>query len=53
MNLSLTDLEAARRGFAGSSADELLRRRAEAVLGFGGTSPGGGLGGSSWSSGLP
>src|SRR5205085_4062245 len=52
MNLSLTDLEEARRGFAGSSADDLLRKRAEAVLGFGGASPSGGVGGSSWSSGM-
>lgn len=52
MNLSLTDLEAARRDFAAGTLDDLLRKRAEAVLGFGGTSPSGGLGGSSWSSGL-
>ncbi|HEY4282718.1 MAG TPA: DUF4912 domain-containing protein [Chthoniobacterales bacterium] len=52
MDLSLDDLEEARRNFGGRSVDELLRKRAEALLGFGGTSPGGGLGGSSWSSGL-
>ena len=51
MNLSLADLAAARRGFAAGALDELLRKRAEAILGFGGTSPGGALGGSSWSSG--
>jgi hypothetical protein len=49
MNLSVADLEEARRGFGGRSADDLLRKRAEAVLGFGGTSPSGGPGGSSWS----
>ena len=54
MDLSLAELEEARRKFGGRSIDDLLRKRAEAVLGFGGTSPGGGggLGGSSWSSGL-
>ena len=51
MNISLSDLEAARRGFTASAIDDLLRKRAEAVLGFGGTSPAGGLGGGSWSSG--
>ena len=51
MDLSLADLEAARRGFNAGALDDLLRKRAEAVLGFGGTSPAGGLGGSSWSSG--
>lgn len=56
MDLSLSDLEKARRGFGGRSVDDVLRKRAEAVLGFGGgTSPAGGpggLGGSSWSSGV-
>jgi len=60
MDLSLDDLRGARRNFATSTLDELLRKRAEALLGFGaaGTSPSGGpggpggLGGSSWSSGL-
>jgi hypothetical protein len=53
MDLSLSDIEDARRGFGGRALDDLLRKRAEAMLGFGGTSPaGGGLGGSSWSSGL-
>jgi uncharacterized protein DUF4912 len=51
MNISLSDLQDARRGSAGSGLEELLRKRAEAVLGFGGTSPAGGLGGSSWPSG--
>ena len=60
MDLSLDDLRGARSNFARSALDELLRKRAEALLGFGapGTSPSGGpggpggLGGSSWSSGL-
>ena len=59
MELSLADLEAARRSFGGRSVNETLRKRAEALLGFGGgTSPAGGpggqggLGGSSWSSGV-
>ena len=49
MDLSVADLEEARRNFGGRSTDDLLRKRAEAVLGFGGTSPSGGPGGSSWS----
>ncbi len=57
MDLSLSDLQAGRRSFEGRSTDDLLRKRAEAVLGFGGTSPAGGPGGqgpggSSWSSGV-
>lgn len=52
MDLSVDDLREARRKFSGRSVDELLRKRAEAVLGFGGgTSPAGGPGGSSWSGG--
>ena len=51
MDLSLADLEEARRGFANAAIGDLLRKRAEAVLGFGDTSPAGG-GSSSWSSGL-
>jgi hypothetical protein len=51
MNLSLPELELARRAFADQSNAELLRKRAEALLGFGATSPSGGPGGSSsWSS---
>jgi hypothetical protein len=56
MYMSLGDLQEARRGFAAGSLDDLIRKRAEAVLGFGGgTSPGGGADnefGSSWSSGI-
>jgi hypothetical protein len=50
LNISLSDLKAARRSFADRSAADLMRKRAEAVLGFGGTSPMGELGGSSWGS---
>jgi hypothetical protein len=54
MDLSMDDLQAGRQNFAGRSMDDLLRKRAEAVLGFGdATSPTGGPGGSSsWSSGV-
>jgi hypothetical protein len=55
MDISLSDLQGGRRGFGGRALEDLLRKRAEAMLGFGGTSPaggGGGPGGSSWSSGL-
>jgi uncharacterized protein DUF4912 len=58
MNVSLSEIELARRAFSERS-DDRLRKRAEAILGFGATSPAGGfgpssptagLGGSSWSS---
>src|SRR5580693_4586498 len=50
MDLSIEDMSAARRGFAGRGQNgAALRRRAETLLGFGGTSPGSGFGGSSWS----
>jgi hypothetical protein len=49
MNLSLSDIAAARRAFMERANDEALRKRAEAVLGFGSTSPARGFGGSSWS----
>ena len=52
MDLTVGDLEEARRRFAGKPIGDLLRKRIEAVLGFGGTSPAGALGGSSWSSGV-
>jgi hypothetical protein len=51
MNISMADVEQGRRTFQDSPASDLLRRRAEALLNFGGTSPGVGLGGSSWTSG--
>ena len=50
MDLSIGDLAEARRNFSGRSIDDLLRKRAEALLGIGGTSPAGGPGGSSWMS---
>ena len=50
MNISLSELDAARQRFSDRIVDDLLRKKAEALLGFGGTSPMGGLGGSSWSS---
>ena len=49
MNLSLEDIRAARRAFAGRSESDFLCGRAEAILGFGSSSPSGGFGGSSWS----
>jgi len=61
MDVSIDDLEEARRSFSDRSVEDSLRKRAEAVLGFGGTSPAGGpggsspggaFGGSSWSSGI-
>lgn len=52
MDISLAELEKARRSFSGRSIDELIRKRAEAVLGFGGTSPAGGFGGASPSEGF-
>jgi hypothetical protein len=49
MDLSLEDLKAARAGFATRNGEAALRRRAEALLGFGATSPPRGFGSSSWS----
>jgi hypothetical protein len=47
MNLSLDEIRSSRRDF--SPADQrALRKRTEAILGFGATSPAGGFGGSSW-----
>jgi hypothetical protein len=59
LDLSLSEVETARRAFSDSPTADRLRRRAEAILGFGATSPTGGFGpgspsegfgGSSWSS---
>jgi hypothetical protein len=50
MNLSLSDIAAARRVFMERASHQALRKRAEAILGFGSTSPRGGFGGSSWAS---
>jgi hypothetical protein len=49
MNFSLAEAVADRRAF-GDDAEEALRKRAEAILGFGATSPKSGPGGSSWAS---
>jgi hypothetical protein len=50
MNLSVPEMEAARRSFTDRAGQDRLRKRAEAVLGFGASSPAGGFGGSSWGS---
>jgi hypothetical protein len=49
MDLSLDEMDPARRAFGHRTATEKLRRRAEAILGFGSTSPARGFGESSWS----
>ena len=48
MDLSLDDLDAPRRAFTDRAATEKLRKRGEAILGFGATSPPRGFGESSW-----
>jgi hypothetical protein len=53
MDLSLLEIAAARRAFLDRADDETLRKRTEAILGFGSTSPVRGFDGSSWSSGAP
>ena len=47
MNLSIDDIDAARRAFLKHGNGAALRSRAEALLGFGASSPSRGLGGSS------
>ena len=49
MNLSLSDIAAARRAFIERACNEKLRKRTEAILGFGSSSPARGFGESSWS----
>ena len=49
MDLSVDDIDAARRAFLKRGNGTALRRRAEALLGFGASSPSRGFGGSSWS----
>jgi len=49
MNLSLDQIGEARRAFAARKNGVALRRRAEALLGFGATSPARGVSESSWS----
>src|SRR3989440_9643188 len=48
MNLSVDDIDVARRAFLKRGNGAALRWRAEALLGFGATSPSRGFGGSSW-----
>lgn len=48
MNLSFEEIDSARAGFTGGAKDKLLRKRTEAILGFGSTSPSRGFGPSSW-----
>jgi Domain of unknown function (DUF4912) len=49
MNLSLDEIDAARRGFLRRGNGAALRRRAETLLGFGASSPSRGFDGRSWS----
>jgi len=49
MDLSVADIDAARSAFLKRGNGTALRRRAEALLGFGASSPSRGFGGSSWS----
>jgi hypothetical protein len=49
MNLSVDDIDIARREFLKRGNGEALRHRAEALLGLGPSSPSRGFGGSSWS----
>jgi len=49
MNLSIDEIGAARRAFVKRGNGAALRRRTEALLGFGASSPSRGFGGSSWS----
>jgi hypothetical protein len=48
MDLSIDDIDAPRRAFMDRVASEKLRKRAQAILGFGATSPPRGFGESSW-----
>jgi Domain of unknown function (DUF4912) len=48
MNLSLEEMESARRTFMERANESALRRRTEALLGFGAASPSRGFGQSSW-----
>jgi Domain of unknown function (DUF4912) len=49
MNLSLDEMQSAHRAFMSRTNEMALRRRAEALLGFGAASPSRGFGQSSWS----
>lgn len=48
MNVSLDEIDAARRAFTDRAGSERLRKRTEAILGFGSTSPSHGFGQSNW-----
>ncbi len=48
MNVSLDDIDAARRAFMDRADSAKLRKRTETILGFGSTSPSRGFGESSW-----
>ena len=48
MNLSLNEMRSSRSDFLARGDQPALRRRAEAILGFGATSPAHGFGSSSW-----
>jgi hypothetical protein len=50
MGLSLSEMDLARRRFSNGRDNDFLRKRTEAILGFGATSPAHGFGGSSRSS---
>src|SRR2546423_4952271 len=50
MDLSLIEIEAARRAFIDQAENETLRKRTDAILRSGSSSPAGGFGESSWSS---
>ncbi len=50
MNVSLDEIDAARRAFMDRAGSERLRKRTEAILGFGSSSPSRGFGQSSWTS---
>jgi hypothetical protein len=47
MNMSVAELRRARQAFSNRADEAAVRKRAEAILGFGSTSPGHGFGGSS------
>lgn len=53
MNISVDDMEKARRDFAERKNEPLLRKRTEAILGFGATSPAHPFGDSSWGGSSP
>jgi hypothetical protein len=48
MNLSIEEIQSAHRAFSARANESLLRKRTEAILGFGATSPSRAFGESSW-----